>query len=370
MLLLLLSIGHSSASFFSLFPIVNVFEAGVRASIPCFRQPVLQPLSDSTVLAFATGRHKSGSSPTLCSDGGDGDRQFVVMRKSTDGGKTFGSLKVVPGPKTPDFYVSHFDAEKKEVCIVVQDGSESLLLRSSDEGETWEKTPFKLDTSGHIMQFSRISPAVGKMLSVGETWLAPMVCTVKNSTAPLTGDHGLCPLCRSCIALSTDKGRTWKLGAVAQSGSRESQLALGSRDDGIYISQRNMGTGNGHRMQSWSLDRGLTVSGSSVQEGLPEPVTANWTGVVGSVMSLPGLIVYSGPGSSVSRSNLTLFFSNNTGHRWTATEPILVHSGPSGYSDLAMLSAGTAGVLFENGDKGHTNSFAERISLARFLAHA
>ena len=169
------------------------------------------------------------------------------------------------------------------------------------------------------MKFSHIGPAVGKAIlsphDNGRTVMVPLVCTVMNDTTSVNGDHGLCPLCRSCIGISRDGGQSWRLGGVAQSGSRESQLALlGLKSSHLYVTERNMGTGNGHRMQSWSPDMGASLLNTSVNLDLPEPVTANWTGIVGSVTSWPTaawdpVLFYSGPCSSDSRSNLTLFHS-------------------------------------------------------------
>ena len=203
-------------------------------------------------------------------------------------------------------------------------------------------------------------------------------------TPGVSGDHGLCPLCHSCIVRSADNGKTWSLAAVAQPGSRESSLAAFTQPgeggaahtpSRLYVSERNMGHDIGHRMQSWSEDSGSTLLSESVNSDLPEPVTANWTGVVGSVLALPvqtltssggGVqrLVYSGPASSTSRSNISLFVSRDSGLSWDRR--VVVHTGPSGYSDMATLDSETGAILFENGQRGHTNSFAEKITLKTF----
>ena len=86
---------------------------------------------------------------------------------------------------------------------------------------------------------------------------------------------------------------------------------------------------------------------------------------MGSVISAgKGSLLYSGPASSVSRTNLTIFQSKDAGKSWSVDR--VIHVGPSGYSDLAMLSSGEVGILYENGVKEHINSFAERISLSLF----
>lgn len=327
---------------------VDVFVAGVNATIPCFRQPVLQPLTKNVVVAFATGRYKTGPSPTLCSDGGDGTKQYVVTRTSLDGGKSFGPMQVVPGLDNPDFYVVQWHGSSGTLRLLVADAGVTRVVSSLDQGVTWSKSSLiQLDTaSSPGVSLSHVGPAVGKAIPLGpHLVLAPMVCIEKNTSVPpvqLGGDHGLCPLCRSCIARSTDGGLTWKLGAVAQSGSRESQLALYTslleetseapvlgekkkkkkKNDAnwpnLYVSERNMGTGNGHRAQSWSRDAGLSVVDGSVNVDLPEPVTANWTGCVGSVMGMwpHGVdLLYSGPASSTTRQNLTIFRLAAHSHR-------------------------------------------------------
>ena len=88
---------------------------------------------------------------------------------------------------------------------------------------------------------------------------------------------------------------------------------------------------------------------------------------MGSVIGISGALLYSGPASSTARTNLTIFRSRDGGRSWRS-DPQPLHEGPSGYSDLAMLSPHLAAVLYENGQKGHTNSFAEKVTLRTFAA--
>ncbi|HCO84500.1 MAG TPA: exo-alpha-sialidase, partial [Arenibacter sp.] len=62
-----------------------VFEGG-NEDYKCFRIPAVVTTNNGTLLAFAEGR-KNG-----CSDTGDID---LVMKRSTDGGKTWGKLGVI-----------------------------------------------------------------------------------------------------------------------------------------------------------------------------------------------------------------------------------------------------------------------------------
>ena len=94
---------------------------------------------------------------------------------------------------------------------------------------------------------------------------------------------------------------------------------------------------------------------------MSSPVTPHWTGIVDSVISLPGSIgglLWSGIGDATARANLTLRHSSDGGDTWGPATT--VWSGPAAYSDLAVVKTdGTAALIFENGDK----SFADRISV-------
>lgn len=194
--------------------------------------------------------------------------------------------------------------------------------------------------------------------------LVPFVCV--NGSAH--GDKGVNLADHSCMVFSDDHGRTWYLGGIGQAGSREAQLVQtkteqASGASGIYLSERNMGQSPGHRMYALSEDGGRSVAHTGTEKSLVSPVTAHWTGVVGSVTRLTAddaksRIAYGGPTDPNSRRAVGIYLSFDEARSWT--KPRVVWEGPSAYSDLVPLPHGNIGMIFESGNV----SFADRISFA------
>lgn len=128
----------------------------------------------------------------------------------------------------------------------------------------------------------------------------------------------------------------------------------------LYVTERNFGNPPGHRMYARSSDGGNTLGDFGVDPNLTEPVTPNWTGIVGAVARLstsPDRIVISLPGDTTQRANLTMRVSHDSGHTWSAARTFW--PGLGGYTDLVPVNDGASiGVIFENGE----TTFSDRIS--------
>ncbi len=337
-------------------------DAGGKEYPPCYRQPVLVAVDNVTVLAFSTGRNKTGTSKSLCSDPGDGSPNYLCLKRSTDGGVTFQPLQILfggSGENQPDFYVTYYDKEVKRVDVVFKTPKTLYRIHSMDNGVHWS-TPVDFAPRFDKNTFQGIGPSVGKgalLSSQGgqRITLLPFICTSKGSE--VLADKGACPTCHSCIV--TDRSGEWQVEAVASSGSRESQLVVCDGKNVVYATERNMGKHPGHRKQAYSFDGGKTFAVQSLST-IPEPATKNWTGIkAGLARLLSGALVQSHPNSSSARKDLVLSVSMDYGASWDVGK-VTVSSGLAGYSDLATVSDFRLGVLFENGKYG----YADRITLA------
>ena len=357
-------VGCVSASGFSTDVFVSVDAGGVDYP-PCYRQPVLLAVDSSTLLAFSTGRNKTGESKSLCSDPGDGSPNYMCLKRSTDGGVSFHPLQILfagSGATQPDFYVSYYDKELKQVELIFKTPN-ALLRMYSNDGLQWS-TPEEIVPLFNRTRFQNIGPSVGKgivlNLQGGQRTLLPFICSSKSETA--NGDKGACPTCHSCI-LSKQKGG-WQIEAVASGGSRESQLfAFDTASDGpaplVVTTERNMGKLPGHRKQAYSFDGGMSFADQTVST-VPEPATKNWTGIKAGLVGLAnGLLVQSHPNSTSARKDLVLSVSADKGKSWEVGK-LSVYHGLAGYSDIDVIADLTVGVLFENGEHG----YADKISLA------
>jgi sialidase-1 len=160
------------------------------------------------------------------------------------------------------------------------------------------------------------------------------------------------------------------LGGVGQPGTRESQLTQvwsKTSETELYINERNMGKTPGHRMHARSYNGGETYGKKTfgVDNTLTAPVTPHWTGIVAGTSRLlapdstgeGGALVFSAPGNTTARANMTLRVSRDEGRTWGAAKT--VWGGPAGYSDLTWVGEDSVAMIFENGDTG----FAERVSV-------
>ena len=222
------------------------------------------------------------------------------------------------------------------------------VLSSADAGASWTaEAPLDLEgLSKGAIQLSK--PAVGHGIQIqpqlcpggcknAGRLIVPMVCTNKTASGS-HGDRG-CVTCNACLLLSDDSGKTWSLGAVGQQGTRESQvvqLPSNGATAALYATERNMGAHPGHRQYAFSMDGGDTFAITGTDATLTGPVTAHWTGIVGSVNGILGnlaggasTLVYSGPASTSMRQDMSIHTSANGGRSWSAGKTLW--AGFAGY---------------------------------------
>jgi BNR repeat protein len=358
-----------------------------------FRVPAVIQAADGTLLAFAEGRVRSAS------DDGNID---LVMKRSVDGGATWGPLQIVvdDGGNKVGNPVPVLDRSNGRIVLNVtrtggdvtgddivcglasaEDTRRSFVLHSDDNGESWSR-PKEITQDvrpdnwrhfvggpGHAIQLTRGEHA-GRLVVPGNHTIAPpegsgIVCPDER----LSGAHSL---------YSDDGGRSWHLGGVdipltGVVNPNESTVAeLG--DGTLYFNARDQnGSSAGTRAATTSSDGGASFDGPYREvPDLVAPV------VQGSVLKLsiladPGEpLVFSAPGSATSRENLTLSLSDDEAATWR-TGPV-VHRGPAGYSDLVeindpdQLQDPALGVLYENGVPTTDNPsppYYQRITFAR-----
>lgn len=342
---------------------------------PCFRQPAILAVG-AKLLAFSENRNVSECAPEAVELRQPDEVGSLLLRISVDSAATWGAMKTVPGTVgNIDFYSIVYDAKAKKITLLLQDKGVTVLS-SSDAGTSWTREA-PLDLEGLSKGGIAVSkPAVGHGIQVqphlcpggcknAGRLIVPMVCTNKTASGS-HGDKG-CITCNSCLLISDDSAKTWRLGAVGQQGTRESQIVqLPSTQStaALYATERNMGAHPGHRQYAFSADSGVTYATTGTDATLTGPVTAHWTGIVGSINGIRNAttLVYAGPASPTLRQDMAIHTSA-TGHSWSAGKTLW--SGFAGYSDLAASPDGNGLVLiFENGKQ----SFADYVSVAKIPA--
>ncbi|MEU7109660.1 sialidase family protein [Streptomyces sp. NPDC046215] len=339
-----------------------LFKAGHTDHGPysCFRIPALVTTARGTLLAFAEGRKGN------CGDATDID---LVLKRSTDGGRTWGPLLIVdeglgdthgnPAPVVDRatgrvVVVTTYNAGRPDAgnCDVPC-ARTPHLTHSDDDGLSWSR-PRDLTASlrpagwnswyatgpGHGIQLAH-GPHRGRLV-VG-------VNAESHDGTRVTANH-------AALALSDDGGAHWRLGAVdnhplAPDGTyrqKPSELTLAERDDGtILVGGREQdGTELGNRDATVSADGGESFAAPFRSlPGLYTPM------VQGAVVALrPGRWLLSAPADPDRRRTMTVRSSYDQGRTWeNAERGALVTTDWSGYSDMAVTAPGTTGLLYEAG---------------------
>lgn len=339
---------------------VTVF-AGGDAGYDTFRIPVVVATADGGLLAFAEGR---GST----SDDGDVD---LVLRRSDDGGRTWGPLQVVvddgpdfagnPAPVVDastgrvlvPFIAKAGTDEEIEIVLGTSEGTSRVLLTTSDDGGATWSAPVDLTAQVKRPEWRWYAVGPGHAIQLRHGPHAGRLVVPANHSDPARG-YG------AHLVLSDDGGATWTIGAVdtpAGGDRHPNESTAAERPDGtVYVNARDQdGTDAWHRLAATSSDGGASFDAPFTDVvGLVAPV------VQASVLAVDdgAVLLLSAPSAPDARFDLRVRRSLDGGATWSTGA--LVQGGPAGYSDLVALTDGTIGVLYETGD----TEAAERIDLA------
>ncbi|MEU0253256.1 sialidase family protein [Streptomyces sp. NPDC006184] len=359
---------------------------GCGASVPyvsgrdgyaAYRIPATVVTPEGTVLAFAEGRRGG------LGDSGDID---VVLRRSADGGCTWGPQTVVAAGRgdTRGNPAPVVDPRTGEVVLVTCGNSGAVtqaqimrgevpperarrvfVQRSRDDGRSFT-APRDITAGvtrpgwrwyatgpGHALALTR-GPHAGRLLVPANHSAAPPAGSPDTGEEPrYHGGHAL---------YSDDSGRTWHLGFVDAGydgvTDADETSAAELADGRLYLSSRDQdGTAPGNRLDSYSSDGGRTLDRPyAVQPTLDDvPV------VQGSVLRLAGPgapLLFSAPSVPTARRAPALWSSTDAGR--TFTRLLTLSDRPAAYSDLVQLGPGTVGVLYETGAQSPYESLVFR----------
>ncbi|MEV6168450.1 sialidase family protein [Streptomyces sp. NPDC051954] len=336
-----------------------LFKASQDPGYACFRIPAIVRTNAGTLLAFAEGRVLN------CGDATDID---IVVKRSTDGGKTWGPLQVVNegvgdthGNPTPVvdqksgriLLAETYNEGRTDTgnCATPCERS-PYLQHSDDDGRTWTEPR---DLSEEILpedwnSWYATGPVHGIQLTRGEN-AGRIVISVNGETwdgSRVTQNH-------AALIVSDDGGDHWRLGAgesseVAEDGTFEQkngELTLAERTDGtILVSGRESdGTDLGHRSQAVSQDGGDSFA--TPFQDLPDLYAPQ---VQCSMLNVTSRLLLACPGDPDRRRTMMIRSSYDGGATWDSVDRgTVVARDWSGYSDLVHISGTTVGLMYEGG---------------------
>jgi sialidase-1 len=333
-----------------------------------FRIPGLIATAKGTLLAFAEARK---------SDTTDWGATDVVLRQSTDNGRTWSPYRVV-SQVAGEHRKNAVALEKKlgaegqitynnPLAIAARDGAVHFLftvenervfyMRSGDDGATFS-TPVEITAvfEGYRPGYAWrvVAPGPGHGI---ETKKGRLLAPFWMSTG--TGGHGHRPSVVSTI-YSDDRGRTWQRGSIAvphnETILNPSETALVELRDGrIQLNGRTESKAN-RRLVAHSPDGAENWTGHEFVESLADPIC------MGSLTAHAGVLYFTNPdnltrgdgreapGAGRDRKNVTLKTSADDGKTWRTVQ--VIDAGYSGYSDVAVNRQGEVFVLYERGATG------------------
>jgi sialidase-1 len=387
-LFVLASLVCASAGAEALLQKLNVFEAG-KDGYALYRIPGIVVTKRGTVLAYCEAR-RTGKS--------DWDTIDILLRRSTDGGKTWSATQKiadVPGPKSKNPAIKDYKGAKPDdvtynnaVAIADRDGAVHFLfcleymrcfyMRSDDDGVTWSKpveitSVFDKFHSEYDWKVIATGPGHGIQLKNGR-----FVVPIWMSTG--TGGGNAHRPSVAATIFSEDGGRTWQRGDIAVPNTSEwinpnETVAVQLTDGRVMLNVRSESKAN-RRLVTTSKDGATGWSKPRFDDALLEPICmSSIVRLSEKLASDRNRIVFANPhnlsradgkespGQSRDRKNLSIKLTYDEGETWPVNK--VLEPGFSGYSDLAVEKDGTILCFYERGSADGKSRIGP-LTVARF----
>jgi sialidase-1 len=314
----------------------------------CFRIPAIITSAKGTLLAFAEARR------TGCGDAGDID---LVVRRSGDGGKTWGPMSIIwdDGENTCGNPAPVVDRKTGNIILLstwnLGADHEAQIINGTSK---YSRRVFVLSSKDDGVSWSKAREITTDVKKPDWTWYATGPCNGIQLRSKKYKDRLVIP-CDHIVAgtkkyfshtiHSDDGGQTWKLGGTTPQDQVNECTVAELHEGKLLLNMRNY-TNIRVRQTSTSMDGGETWLALSGDTTLIEPVcqaSMIWYDHKGK----KPFLAFSNPASQTSRTNMTVRLSYDQGKTWA--KKYVVHEGPAAYSNLVVLPNGNLACLYEAG---------------------
>ena len=339
----------------------DLFEARARG-YATYRIPGIVVTAAGTVLAYCAARK---------SDIGDWADIDVALRRSSDGGVTWGPVDIIAeeGESTTDNPVAIVDRQEGIVHFLYQvDYARCFYMRSEDDGTTFSgpteiTSVFEEFRAEYDWNVIAPGPGHGIQMQSGRL-LVPVWLS--------TGGEQHRPSCVSTI-YSDDRGKTWRRGEIVTFNGDRTQdglaivnpsetVAVELGDGRVMLNIRSESMAE-RRLVSFSDDGAAGWTKPGFDEGLFESVCM--ASIAAMDTDEGRVILFANPDSGSSfRKNLTVKLSYDDGKTWPVSK--VLDPGVAAYSDMTVTPDGTILCLYERGGFDDNMFDTRFLTLARF----
>lgn len=314
-----------------------------------YRIPALHRTNRNTLLAFAEARQSQA----------DASSNHIVLSQSIDSGRTWFIFKVIAKPESGSFnnptivelpdntlilHYQHYPADTHEYDVAPGHTGpktvQTYQITSTNDGRTWSQ-PTNLTTQIKHPEAHTLASGPGNGIVLTQGNRKNRVIIPYNQRI---GNRWFVNM-----AFSDDQGKTWQSGSPVPADQKlqPNEVQVVELEGGnILFNARNQATAKS-RLTATSFDGGNTFTPATLDLNLPDPTCQ------GSIFRIawpksaqPGIIAFSNPASTMSRTQGTLRLSFDDGKTWP--QSLLIEPDSFAYSSLTKINDKTIGILYEH----------------------